>query len=477
VGMAQVHVIGAGLAGLAAALSLTGKGRSVIVHEAGPAAGGRCRSYHDKELGLRIDNGNHLLLSGNWAAKAYIAEIGAQDAFHVLNRAMFPFMDLKTGERWVVRPNKGRIPWWILSGRRVPETRLFDYLELARIGRIRDDTSVANSMRRGRLYWRLLEPIAVAALNTPCHEGLAKLLAVVMRETLLRGGRACLPMLPKDGLSEALIDPAIATLRARGAEVRCNSRISGLTIDGGKVTALRGPEGPIPLDQDDAVVLAAPPWVASDLLPGLVVPEAFEAILNIHYQHEADPSGPLKQAGFIGLTSGTGEWLFMKRGHVSVTISAANNMVGDAAPAIASLVWPNVVDALGLHARAKDAMPPYRVVKEMRATFAATAEQEVRRPLARTDYAANLALAGDWTSTGLPATIEGAIRSGRAAAGVVLSISSRPTPPQPVASRQTYATRKMAESRGVWSYRGTPKFRDKLGFLRGLWPSSSDGPW
>jgi squalene-associated FAD-dependent desaturase len=426
--MTQVHVIGAGLAGLSAALSLTGNGRVVTVHEAGPAAGGRCRSYFDKELGLRIDNGNHLLLSGNRAARAYIGEIGAEDAFEVHSEAVFPFMDLKTGERWTVRPNKGRIPWWVFrADRRVPETRLSDYLGMSRIARIRDDTPVADSMRRGRLYWRLLEPIAVAALNTSSQEGLARLLGAVMRETLFLGGDACRPMLPKAGLSEALIDPAIATLRSRGAEIRLNSRIAGLTIDRNQVTALRGPDGPVAFGPQDAVVLAVPPWVASDLLPGLEAPEAFEAILNIHFLYAADrasagSSGTMIEAGFIGLTSGAAEWVFIKPGHVSVTISAANRMVDEPARAIAALVWPNVVDALGLPPRAKETMPPFRVVKEKRATFAATAEQEVRRPQPQTDRAANLVLAGDWTATGLPATIEGAIRSGRAAADALLSL-------------------------------------------------------
>jgi squalene-associated FAD-dependent desaturase len=421
--MTHVHVIGAGLSGLSAALSLTAAGRAVTMHEAGSAAGGRCRSYFDKELGLRIDNGNHLLLSGNRAARAYVAEVGAQDAFQMADRAIFPFMDIKTGERWTVRPNQGRIPWWIfMADRNVPETRLSDYLAMARIVRIRDDTPVGDSMRRGRLYWRLLEPIAVAALNTSSQEGLARLLGAVMRETLMRGGRACRPMLPREGLSEGLIHPAIATLRARGAEVRLNSRIAEMTIEGGRITVLRGPDGPIAVGPDDAVVLAVPPWVAVDQLPGLVAPDAFEAILNIHFRYAADPEGPLGEAGFIGLTSGTAEWLFMKPGHVSVTISAANNMVDDAARAIATLVWPNVVDALGLHASARDTMPPFRVVKEKRATFTATAQQEVRRPEARTALAANVALAGDWTDTGLPATIEGAIRSGRTAADVVLTL-------------------------------------------------------
>lgn len=421
--MSLVHVIGAGLSGLSAALSLTAAGRSVILHEAGPAAGGRCRSYFDKELNLRIDNGNHLMLSGNTAAQAYIGEIGAGDRFQALSHPHFPFMDVNTGERWSIRPNNGRIPWWIFrDDRRVPETKLSDYWAMARIVRISDDTPVADSMRRGRLYWRLVEPLAVAALNTSAQQGLARLLGAVMRETLMRGGQACIPMLPKEGLSDALIDPAIATLRSRGAEVRLNSRIAELVQDGGGIVALRGPDGLIAVAPDDAVVLAVPPWVATDLLPKLIAPTAFEAILNIHFGYQADDAGPLGEAGFIGLTSGTAEWVFLKPGHVSVTISAANNMVDDSARIIASRVWPNVVDALGLSPTAKQAMPPYRVVKEKRATFAATAEQDARRPEARTALAANLALAGDWTDTGLPATIEGAIRSGRTAADVVLSL-------------------------------------------------------
>jgi hydroxysqualene dehydroxylase len=280
---------------------------------------------------------------------------------------------------------------------------------------------VSESMRRGRLYWRLLEPLAVAALNTPAQEGLARLLGAVIRETLVLGGRACLPMLPTVGLSEALIDPAIATLRARGATIKFNDRISGLLIDGGRVTALRGPEGAVPLGPEDAVVVAVPPWIAGDLLPGLVVPDDFQAILNIHFRYEAAVGGPVGEAGFIGLISGTAEWVFLKSGHISVTISAANRLADNSAATIAGAVWPNVVDALGLDGRAKQNIPPYRVVKERRATFAATSRQEARRPGTRTGVAANVALAGDWTATGLPGTIEGAIRSGRSAADVLLA--------------------------------------------------------
>jgi squalene-associated FAD-dependent desaturase len=419
--MSHVHVIGAGLAGLSAALSLTAAGRTVTVHESGPAAGGRCRSYFDRELGIRIDNGNHLLLTGNKAAFAFIKEIGATHLMGGPDDAVFPFVDLKTSKRWSVRPNRGPIPWWILSARRrVPETRFSDYLRLSHIAGISDDTVVANAMRRGRLYWRLVEPLAIAALNTRPQAALARMLAAVMRETLMRGGGACIPRFPTEGLSEALIDPAVTTLQSRGASVRFNSRIMALEESGGRATSLATNAGPIPLGRGDSVVLAVPPWIATDLLPFITVPNEFQAILNIHYLHDADLDGPLGESGFIGVISGKAEWIFAKPGHVSVTISAANNMVDDSARGIASMVWPNVRAALDLPPAMDDAMPAFRVVKEKRATFAATAVQELRRPGADTRLA-NLALAGDWTDTGLPATIEGAIRSGRSAAKVILA--------------------------------------------------------
>ena len=125
----RVHVIGGGLAGLSAALALADAGRPVTLYEAGPACGGRCRSYDDRVLGTRLDNGNHLLLSGNAAAFAYLDRIGARDTMGGPAEPMFPFIDIPSGERWTVRPNAGRLPWWIFSAnRRVPGTKATDYL-------------------------------------------------------------------------------------------------------------------------------------------------------------------------------------------------------------------------------------------------------------------------------------------------------------------------------------------------------------
>src|SRR3954453_11221676 len=110
----HVHVIGAGLAGLSAAVALHEAGHPLTVLEAGPVAGGRCRSYFDRELGLRVDNGNHLLLLGNRAAFAYVDRIGARQTLIVPDEPVFPFMDIGSGLTWTLRPNLGRIPWWML---------------------------------------------------------------------------------------------------------------------------------------------------------------------------------------------------------------------------------------------------------------------------------------------------------------------------------------------------------------------------
>ncbi len=409
----QLHVIGAGLAGLSAALTATA--RAITIYEAGPQAGGRCRSYLDRELGIRVDNGNHLLLSGNADAMAFVDQIGSRGSLGGPGKPIFPFMDLATGARWAVRPNRGLLPTWIFRrSRRVPGTSATDYLKLLSMARIRDDRVVAGFLPPGPLYTRLIEPLAIAALNTKPEQGLARLLGTVVRETLLKGGDACIPLLPRQGWSETLIDPALGWLEMHGAEIRLGQRIAALEIAGDRVIALRTPDGTIPIGPQDDVVLAVPAPVAADLLPGLTAPDAFEAIVNVHYRtdvaSEAAAMAATGEAGFIGLLGGMAQWVFIKPGHVSVTISAAGDIVDRPAEALAGAIWPDVRTAL----RLVDLMPAWRVVKEKRATFAATPAQERRRPPARTRLA-NLVLAGDWTATGLPATIEGAIRSGRTA--------------------------------------------------------------
>jgi hydroxysqualene dehydroxylase len=412
-GFSRIHVIGAGLAGLSASLRLAEAGVAVTLHEAAPQAGGRCRSYFDATLGRRIDNGNHLLVAGNRAAMGYLDAIGSARTLIGPDEARYDFLDIETGERWQFRPNPGQIPWWLLRrDRRIPGTRIADYVGALRLVRARPDGRVTDVLDPdSAIYRRLWAPLATAALNTEPESGSAMLLGRVLRETFGAGGAACRPLVPRDGLSETLIDPALATLARKGVELRFGQRLRAIGFDGDRVSILQFDEGDCVVGEGEGAVLAVPAAVAPRLLPGLTAPDEFRTILNAHFLFDVSADRPL----FIGLIGGIAEWVFRKQGVLSVTVSAADRLIDRPADELAPLLWADVCRAYQL---GTDAMPAWQIVKERRATFAATPEQERRRPKTATRWR-NLALAGDWVDTGLPATIEGAIRSGFTAAALL----------------------------------------------------------
>jgi len=147
------------------------------------------------------------------------------------------------------------------------------------------------------------------------------------------------------------------------------------------------------------------------VVPDLQAPSAFRAIVNAHFR--LDPPADLPP--MIGVLNATTEWLFSYPGRLSTTTSAADRLLDQSREDLAATIWREVSTVTGLPAE----LPPWQIVRERRATFAATPEENAKRPGTGTKFA-NLYLAGDWTDTGLPATIEGAIRSGNRAADLVL---------------------------------------------------------
>jgi len=259
----SVHIIGAGLAGLATAVRLVEQGVRVTVYEATNQAGGRCRSYHDPVLGITIDNGNHLLLSGNRAALAYLGTIGARDRLIGPSSANFPFIDLATHERWTLRANDGRFPWWIFDrNRRVPGTSAGDYLPVLRLLRAAPGTTLREVLDcKGPLYDRLIGPVLLAALNTEPPESSVRLVAAVIRETLAAGGKSYRPLFARDGLSAAFIEPALRFVQANGGTVVFGRRLRALEFGADCVTGFDFSDVVVPMRPADAVVLAVPPVV------------------------------------------------------------------------------------------------------------------------------------------------------------------------------------------------------------------------
>jgi hydroxysqualene dehydroxylase len=412
-----VHIIGAGISGLAAAVRLANAGYRVCLHEATQQAGGRCRSYFDTATNLTIDNGNHLLLSGNRHAVAYARSIGTEAGLVGPKLAQFPFVDLSTGQRWLLDLGDSRLPLWVFDeGRRVPDTSLRDYLALMPLIWARKRKLVGDAIRcEGTLYDRLVQPLLLAALNVDPPEGSAGLAGAVVRETLLAGGQACRPLIARDGLSAVLVEPAIKLLQAKGASIAFGHELRELAMTAERVYGLNfGPDDVIPFGpDDDAVIMAVPPRPAAALLPGLKTPTKFRAIVNAHFRF--DP--PRDMPPIMGVVGGLVEWLFAFPQRLSVTISNGDRLVDMPREELAQAIWRDICKAAGVGGE----LPPWQVVRERRATFEATPEQNALRPRAVTQLK-NLFLAGDWTDTGLPATIEGSVRSGNKAADLVLAM-------------------------------------------------------
>jgi squalene-associated FAD-dependent desaturase len=412
-----VHIVGGGLSGLAAGVALAKKGRRVVVYEAAAQAGGRCRSYHDREIDRTIDNGNHLVLSGNRNVQRYLKLVNAADRLVGPAGEGFRFLDLTKGRGFTVRPNNGPIPWWIASAaRRVPDTRARDYLSAIRLALVKPDAVVADILPRDELYRVLWEPLAVSALNTPVEEASARGFWQVLAKTLARGGAFARPLIARDTLADTFVLPALAFLAAHGGTIHLSTRVKRLVIVGRQVAGLVSDSGEEAWVAGDQLIMAVPPAIAERLIPGLQAPTADEPIVNAHFA-TADPEGtPVEVVAIVG---GAAHWVFRRPGLASVTVSAARAMADEPAERLAPRLWADVAKAFPALATT---MPPYRIVKEKRATIRQSPADEALRPACATRFD-NLWIAGDWTRTGLPATIEGSILSGFRAAEAALKAS------------------------------------------------------
>ena len=414
--MGRAIVVGAGLAGLAAAERLSAAGREVVLLEASPKAGGRCRSYRDERLGRLIDNGNHLILSANRAVLDYAARVGGADALET-GEAAYPFLDLADGRRWTVRPGRGPLGA-LARAARPPGASLGGLLaDMARLVAAGPGRTVAATVRDRGAAWRgFWDPMCRAVLNEAPEAGAAALLRAALLRSFARGAGAARPVLAPEGLGAALVDPALATLAARGLVPRLRVAAKGLR-GGDRLEAVETAEGPVTLAPGDVAILAVPVRQAAELLPWARPPAPGRAILNAHFLVPESGLPPL-----LALVGGEAHWLFRRGDVVSVTVSAAEASALADAPREAALdrLWRDVAAAVAAHGGAvPPARPTARLLREKAATFDQSPEGAARRLPVRTRWP-NLLLAGDHVGTGLPATLEGAVRSGLRAADLAL---------------------------------------------------------
>src|SRR4029077_20263882 len=188
--------------------------------------------------------------------------------------------------------------------------------------------------------------------NTEPEKASAALAGAVIRESLAKGGHAYHPRIAHPNLAAAFVEPAIAYLKRRGAAVRMGQRVRAITFDETAARALQLPDSELPLASGDVVILAVPPWVASEMVPGLVVPTAFCSIVNAHFRARP-PAGTPLMTGVIG---GSAEWIFAFPDRISITVSGADDIVDKDREELARLFWSDVAKVCNL----PQALPPWQ---------------------------------------------------------------------------------------------------------------------
>ncbi|MBR8365168.1 hydroxysqualene dehydroxylase HpnE [Burkholderia sp. AU19243] len=410
-----VHVIGAGLAGLSAAVELQRRGRRIVLHDAHAHAGGRCRTWFDGTLNTTLDSGLHQIFAGQPATQRYLRATGAADLLVGPALSEYPVVDAASQQRWTLRFGNGRWPSWLFdAASRAPGTTPLDYLALAPLAFARTGRSLAQTMRCDGVLWdRWLRPFLVGVLNVEPRHASAELARAALCGAFSAGGPGCRPLVARQGLGSAFVEPALRMLQHGGAQIRLNSHLDAFEFGahGNAVDAITIGGERVDLAPGDAVVLAVPPEVAQPLVPDLTAPDTFGAVVTAYFAADTHDGPPQQTTVVNGIVDAmrTGD------GTLAATIRDAGRWLDMPRDALAQRIWDDVARVTGANA---EAIPAWQLVVEPRAGFAAVPSQEMKRPAVRTRWT-NLVLAGDWIATGLPATIEGAIRSGQLAADVL----------------------------------------------------------
>jgi len=435
----KVVVLGAGYAGLATATELILRGHDVTLVEGRALLGGRAHSFVDTQSGMVLDNGQHVLMGCYHETLALFRRLGVTDRLYSPPRMAVPFIS-KRGPSLLAAtaPDPLHLLSALLGYAELTSADKMSAIGLAmrlRLGRepLANETVEPWLRRWGQtsnIIRALWEPLCIAALNEPVATASAQLFATVIRRSFLAGATDSSILLSRVGLSDLFAPEVSRLLEMCGGTMRLQTLVTGLRFEGTTLREITLGDGSVL--KPEAVVSALPWHVLRGLLPAETklaqacgqIQDA--PIISLHLWLDR----PILNEPFVGLLDSPVHWVF-SRNHIddarmggkdqgayviTAVVSGARDLVERTGAELEALTLrelgrflPEARDVKVLHRR---------IYKARSATFAATPETEPLRPEATTEWS-NFWLAGDWTNTGLPATIEGAIVSGMRAARAV----------------------------------------------------------
>ncbi len=424
--MKRCLIIGGGVAGLTAASILSSKKIAVTLIESSPKLGGRTYSFKDKETDTIIDNGQHIMMGCYRETLSFLRLINAENNFDYQRYLFLKFID-RNKHQFNLDASTSFYPFNLILA--IKNYNAFNFndkisfiLFLLRLPIISKNSLRKSTVREWlenehqnidiiKNFWEIL---CVGALNTNLEKASAFVFYEVLMLIFFKGNFASTIILPKYGLSESIIKPAISFIEKNGGAIIASEIVREVFVKNQKIVLIKTDK--MIYDNFDYIISAIPLYSLEKIIPkknlGINLELEYSTIVNIHIW--------LKdinlQEKFYGLLDSPLHWIFVKEKHINIVISDANYLADKSKEEIFKLVIDELIQYTSI---VSEDIIEYKIIKEKRATIVPAVDILNKRPNSRTPIK-NLFLAGDWTNTGLPSTIESAVKSGRIAAENVI---------------------------------------------------------
>lgn len=419
-------MVGGGFAGLSSAVYLAKNNFDVELIESAPKLGGRAYSLKDSVTGDVIDNGQHLLMGCYDNTLEYLKLIGSYEQLNIPRFFNFNFVD-KTGKKYSLKTGSNFYPFNLLSA-----FLKFDYLRLSERLKViyfllklnfLDDRQYLNQNAKELLdgfaqtekikksFWDF---IIIGAMNCNPDTASASMFIRIVKQIFFRGNFAALPIIPNCGLSELYCEHSEKYLKKLGGVIRLSEQVTGIKAEGERVTEIKTNRRVI--KDFDFLIFAVPPFALSKVENLETLEELkfeYSAIISIHIWLKENNL----DFNFCGLIDSPIHWVFNHKSFITTVTSDANNFVHLTKEELFDIAAIELKKYLGIR---KEDISDYKVIKEKRATFIPDLNSEIIRKGIKSKYI-NLYLAGDWVDTGLPGTIESAVKSGKEAYKKIIS--------------------------------------------------------
>ena len=425
--MKKCIVIGGGFAGLTAAAYLSNSGFQVELLEASPKLGGRAYSFKDNETGSIIDNGQHIMMGCYHDTLKFIRMIGAEKNFLFQKGLEVNFLNADS-ELIKLKSFPFPYPFNLLFGLlnfkalsfsdRIRFLRFFlklPFISLEKLNELTVYDWLIKENQNEKIRKAFWEILSVGALNTNIKKASALTFAIILKEIFLKGTKSATIVLPKHGLSESYCKNAVDFIQKKNGIINLLESAEKLVISGEKVIEIETSKRKI--TDFEFVVSAVPFYSIKKIVPQLNFQNQFElsysSILSVHIWSKENK---LKE-NFYGLINSPVHWIFNHQDHYTIVISDANELIEKTKEEIFDIVTAQLEKFVKIK---RSEIISYKIIKEKRATFIPSKEILFNRPDSKTEFK-NLFLAGDGINTNLPSTIESAVKSGRAAADLIIN--------------------------------------------------------